>query len=117
MDPRKKSTQTLKSNLSLEKRSQNFRCQQSQSCSITIPQVVPTVTGKMYMMQSVQTDSVKPTSVSHAQTNTSPLPNSYTCTQMNFQTKHTSSQTHGIKIKNTGTQYMYKECRKSLSHK
>ena len=44
MDPRKKQTQTLKFNLSLEKRSQNFRHQQSQSCSITQPQVLPTVT-------------------------------------------------------------------------
>ena len=122
MDPRKKSTQMLKSNLSLDKRLQNFRRQQSQSCSITQPQVTQpqvllTTTGKMYMMQSVQTDIVKPTPVSHAQTNTSPLPNSSTCTQMNFQTKHMSSQTHGIKIKSTGTQYMYKECRKSFPTK
>ena len=109
--------QTLKSNLSLEKRLQNFRCQQSQSCSITQPQFVLTVTGKMYMMQSVQTDSVKSTPVSHAQTNTSPLTNLSTFTQKNFQTKHMSSQTHGMKIKNTGTQYMYKECRKSLARK
>ena len=117
MDPRKKSMQTLKSDLSLDKRLQNFRHQQSQSCSITQPQVVLTTTGKMCMMQSVQTDIVKPSPVSRAQTNTSPLPNSSTCTQMNFQTKHTSSQTHGIKIKSTGTQYMYKECRKSFHTK
>ena len=32
------------------------------------------------MMQSAQTDSVKPTPVSHAQMNTSPVPNSSTCT-------------------------------------
>ena len=58
----------------------------------------------MYMIQSVQTDSVKPTPVSHAQTNISPVPNSSMCTQMIIPTKHTSSQTHGIKIKDTGTQ-------------
>ena len=69
------------------------------------------------MMQSVQTDSAKPTPVSHAQTNTSPVPNLATCTQMIIPTKPTSSQTHGIKIKHTGTQYMYKECRKSLPMK
>ena len=68
----------------------------------------------MYLMQSVQTDGVKPTPVSHTQTNTSPLPNLSACTKMNIQTKHTSSQTDGIKIKDTGKQYMYKECRKSL---
>ena len=71
----------------------------------------------MYMMQSVQTDSVKLTPVSHAQTNTSPVPNSSACTQMNIPMKHMSSQTHDIKIKDTGTQYMYKECRKSLPTK
>ena len=96
---------------------QNFRHQESESCSITEPQVVPTKTGKMYMIQSVQTDSVKPTPVSHAQTNTSPVPNLSTCTQTKIPTKHTSSQTHGIKIKDTGMQYMYKECRKSLPMK
>ena len=71
----------------------------------------------MYMMQSVQTNSVKLTPVSHAQTNTSPVPNLSTCTQMNIPMKHTSCQTHGFKIKDTGTQYMCKECRKSLPTK
>ena len=117
MDPRKKSMQTLKSNLSLDKRSQNFRCHKSQSCSITQPQVVPKITGKMFMMQSVQTDSVIPTPVSHAETNTSPLLNLSTCTQTTIPNKHMSSQTQGTKIKDTGTQYMYKECRKSLPTK
>ena len=112
-----KSMQTLKSNLCLDKRSQNFRRQEPQTCSITQPEVVPTRTGKMYMMQSVQTDSVKPTPVSHAETNASPLPNMSTCTKTNIPTKHMSSQTHGVKIKDTGTQYMYKECRKSLPTK
>ena len=71
----------------------------------------------MYMMQSVQTDNVKATQVTDAQTNTSPVPNSSTCTQMKISMKHMSSQTHSIKIKDTGTQYMYKECRKSMHMK
>ena len=71
----------------------------------------------MYIVQSVQIDSVKPTQVCHAKTNTSPLPNLSTCTQTNIPTKHISSQTHGVKIKSTGTQYMYKECKESLPTK
>ena len=62
------------------------------------------------MMQSVQTDIVQPTPVSHAQTNTSPL-------QMNFQRQHTSSQTDGIKTKSTGSQYMFKQSRTSFPTK
>ena len=94
MDPRKKLMLTFKSNLS-------FRCQESASCSNTQPHVVPTKTGKMYMMQSVQTDIVKATPVCHAQTNTSPVPNMSTCIQTKISTNHTSSQTHSIKIKDT----------------
>ena len=69
------------------------------------------------MMQSVQTDIVKATPVCHGHTNTSPVPNSSTCTQIKISTGHTSSQTYGVKIKATGTQYMYKECRKSMPMK
>ena len=71
----------------------------------------------MYMMQSVQTDIVKATPVCHVHTNTSPVPNSSTCTQMKISTSHMSSQTYGVKIKETGAQYMYKECRKSIPTK
>ena len=107
----------LKSTLSLDKRSQNFRLQKSQSCSITQPQVVLTPKGKMYMMQSVQTDIVPQTPVSHGQTNTSPLAKSSTCTQTIFQRNHTSSQTDCIKAKSTGPQYMFKQSRTSFPTK
>ena len=122
MDPRQTVKRTLKSNLSLDKRSQNFRLQKSQSCSntqpqVTQPQVVLASKGKMYMMRSVQTDIVPQTPISHAQTNTIPVAKSSTCTQMIFQMNHTSSQTDCIKAKNKSSQYMFKPSRTSFPTK
>ena len=107
----------LKSNLSLDKRSQNFRLQKSQSCSNTQPQVVLASKGKMYMMRSVQTDTVPQTPISHAQTNTIPVAKSSTCTQTIFQMNHTSSQTDCIQAKNKSSQYMFKPSRTSFPTK
>ena len=122
MDPRQTVKQTLKSNLSLDKRSQNFRLQNSQSCSntqpqVTQPQVVLASKGKMYMMRSVQTDTVPQTPISHAQTNTIPVAKSSTCTQTIFQMNHTSSQTDCIQTKNKSSQYMFKPSRTSFPTK
>ena len=69
------------------------------------------------MMQSVQTDIVPQTPISHAQTNTSPLTKSPTCTQTIFQMNHTSSQIDCIKAKSRSSQYMFKQSRTSFPTK